>query len=398
LYTTDAYFYLELPHSSLKSFFINKPQDLELQQMSFRKRATPLSNTSKQPSVSSSATGSNAQSSLGSYPGIRSHPALSLLTTSTGTSSLDNLLNLSGGLALGHSLAIFEHGTTDYAGALLRCFASQGVVLGQKVFIGALEAWGTNLPGVKAEKEKSKARVAGSIGKEVERGERMKIAWRYERLGLEDGDAKLSTTPFSHNFDLMTKLERPAKSLEVTYLPTRPLPTLDLVVSYLKENTGTPVRLVLPSLLSPLLYPPQASQNLLPYLHQLRSLLRAHENLVVIISWPLELYHQSSTLTRWLERLVDGVVTLEAFPHGFSFDSEVMDDSKRKEEDTLQGFLRVRKLPAITERGIGIGSGDEMMFSMSKRSFTIRPYNLPPLDGGAEEKEEDQMKKSELEF
>jgi elongator complex protein 4 len=368
--------------------------------MSFRKRATPLSSTSKPSLTSPSSTGSNVQSLLRSCSGVRSHPALSLLTTSTGTSSLDNLLGLSGGLALGHSLAILEHGTTDYAGALLRCFASQGVVLGHKVFIGAFEAWGGNLPGIKPEKDRStKAKTArGTISKEVERGERMKIAWRYERLGLEDGRKSVSTTPFSHSFDLTTKLERPAKSPEVTYLSPRPLPSLDQVDSYLKENAGVPVRLVLPSLLSPLFYPPQASQDILPYFHRLRSLLRTHENVVLMISWPLELYPPSSTLTRWIERLMDGIISLEAFPHGFSFDSEVSDDSQRKEEDTLQGFLRVRKLPAITERGIGIGSGDEMMFSMSKRTFTIRPYNLPPLDSGAEEKEESQTKKSDLEF
>lgn len=186
----------------------------------------------------------------------------------------------------------------------------------------------------------------------------------------------------------------------MTYLHPRPLPSLDAVVIYLKDNPGVPVRLVLPSLLSPLFYPPQACQDLLlPYLHRLRSLLRTYENLVVMISWPLELYPQTSTLTRWLERLVDGIITLEAFPHGFSFDSELTDENRRKEEDTLQGFLRVRKLAAITERGIGIGSGDEMMFSMSKRSFTIRPYNLPPLDTGTEDKQEaDQTTKSDLEF
>lgn len=88
---------------------------------------------------------------------------------------------------------IEEHGTTDYAGALLRCFVSQGVVSGQKVFVGAIEAWGANLPGVKEEKVSRSKKAeggGGSIQKEVDRGEKMKIAWRYERLGVQDGEKR----------------------------------------------------------------------------------------------------------------------------------------------------------------------------------------------------------------
>jgi elongator complex protein 4 len=104
---------------------------------------------------------------------------------------------LGAGLALGHSLVIEEHGTTDFAGALLRCFVSQGVVLGHKVFVGAGEAWGTNLPGLTEKKENSKrtpiaksSGSSGAIAKEVDRGEKMKIAWRYERLGAVDVDKR----------------------------------------------------------------------------------------------------------------------------------------------------------------------------------------------------------------
>jgi hypothetical protein len=62
-------------------------------------------------------------------------------------------------------------------------------MLRHKVFVGAGEAWGAGLPGVREEKDKSRSKEktvgesSGSIAKEVERGERMKIAWRYERLG-----------------------------------------------------------------------------------------------------------------------------------------------------------------------------------------------------------------------
>jgi elongator complex protein 4 len=81
-------------------------------------------------------------------------------------------------LPLGKTLLLEENGTTDFAGALLRYYAAEGVVQDQKVHvIGMPEQWGRTLPGLigtaEAADEKSDKR----------KGERMKIAWRYERLG-----------------------------------------------------------------------------------------------------------------------------------------------------------------------------------------------------------------------
>jgi elongator complex protein 4 len=157
--------------------------------MSFRKRSTPLASTARaSPTSTLSAASTDSTAALRTVPGIRTSTILSLPTTSTGTPTLDTLLGLGTGLPLGHSLAIEEHGTTDFAGALLRIFVSQGVVLGQKVFVGAAEAWSANLPGVRQESGPSKngtsSESVGAIAKEVQRGEKMKIAWRYERLGM----------------------------------------------------------------------------------------------------------------------------------------------------------------------------------------------------------------------
>jgi elongator complex protein 4 len=102
----------------------------------------------------------------------------------------------------------------------------------------------------------------------------------------------------------------------------------------------------------------------------------------------------------------DGVLSLEAFPHGFSVEEDNLTEGRRKGEDgeSMQGFIRVRKLPVLTERGMGIGSGDEMVFAMSRRHFTIKPFNLPPLDSGeglqagAGAKEKEKEKEKTLEF
>ena len=108
--------------------------------------------------------------------GIRPSSVDGRATTSTGTPSLDAVLAGHGGLPLGNSLLIEESGTTDYAGILLRYYAAEGILQKHKVHVlGAGEFWTRELPGLSTGHDKK-------IGS-GEKGEKMKIAWRYERLG-----------------------------------------------------------------------------------------------------------------------------------------------------------------------------------------------------------------------
>jgi elongator complex protein 4 len=139
------------------------------QGMSFRKRNVVVSSPGSAPI-------SQKLSEKDVNPGVRPSPLDARLTTSTGTRSLDTLLGGHAGLALGTSLLIEEGGTTDFAGALLRYYAAEGVVQGHHVHVlGVNEAWTRDLPGV------STSSGTGSENKAS--GEKMKIAWRYERLG-----------------------------------------------------------------------------------------------------------------------------------------------------------------------------------------------------------------------
>lgn len=120
-------------------------------------------------------------------PGVRPSPLDGRLTTSTGTRSLDGLLAGHSGLPLGTSLLIEESGTTDFSGALLRYYAAEGVVQGHYVHVlGVPDAWARELPGLQAEKKVSEK----SSEQKIQR-DKMKIAWRYERLG-EFGKGRLS--------------------------------------------------------------------------------------------------------------------------------------------------------------------------------------------------------------
>ena len=139
--------------------------------MAFKKHNATIGRSSAD--VSSSEFVVNAHS-----PGVRPSLLTSQPITSTGSSSLDSLLGGHGGLALGSSLLIGESGTTDFAGALLKYYAAEGICHGHTIHIvGVGNGWVRELPGV-AERGGSTRR-----GAPIENKEKMKIAWRYERLG-----------------------------------------------------------------------------------------------------------------------------------------------------------------------------------------------------------------------
>ena len=142
--------------------------------MAFRKRNAAVGRPSITDQPSNEAAVSTA---VGVKPSVLTTQPI----TSTGTASLDSLLGGHGGLVLGSSLLIEEAGTTDFAGALLRRYAAQGICHGHVVHVVAVgEGWMRELPGL-VEEGRSKSRDSGPGN------DPMKIAWRYERLSSTDG-------------------------------------------------------------------------------------------------------------------------------------------------------------------------------------------------------------------
>ena len=143
---------------------------LQVETMSFRKRNVAVA----QPG---NAASNNATAEKAAVPGVRPSPLDGRLTTSTGTRSLDSLLAGHSGLVLGTSLLVEEGGTTDFGGSLLRYYAAEGIVQGHQVHVlGMHESWGRELPGLSDSAFNRTEDTKASEGK-------MKIAWRYERLG-----------------------------------------------------------------------------------------------------------------------------------------------------------------------------------------------------------------------
>ena len=428
--------------------------------MSFRKRNVGLVQASSRvPHGKSSAdsellTAQNANvQGNHNAPGIRPSPLDGRPTTSTGTQTLDGLLAGHNGLALGTSILLEESGTTDYAGTLLRYYAAEGVVQGHKIHVvGVGEQWGRDLPGLAGLGFSTEENEAT---KSLDR-DKMKIAWRYERLGEFGAGAAnarggkslnskrvrcvyrainmlhgmyrnccdeltiiaspapnrnpLTSKPddqrpnvpeaFCHTFDLTKKLSVPS-STPVAFIPIRTIdldtsPFTAIIQSVASQLFSSPSnqthRLVIPSLLSPALYPSTSShpQHVLHFLHSLRALLRQHPTkLTAMITLPLTLYPRSTGLVRWMELLSDGVLELAPFPHATDLGpSTTSTRAGGAQEDAPQGMFKVHRLPIFHEKGGGgTGSGtvgEDFAFTVSRRKFGIKPFSLPPVEGDTE--------------
>ncbi|KAL4931619.1 elongator complex protein 4 [Aspergillus undulatus] len=394
--------------------------------MSFRKRSVGLSTgTDRPPASNLPAQPQRAVQQPPPTPGVRPSPDDGRPTTSTGSPSLDNLLAGHGGLPIGKTLLVEENGTTDFAGALLRYYAAEGVVQDQKVHvIGMPEQWGRTLPGLIGTAE------AADQKSDKRKGERMKIAWRYERLGefgagvagarapaATSGDQSSSDgsldkqAAFCHAFDLTKRLTHPSIG-NITYVPIVPTnePLLVSIQKRLQVNIAsspphTVHRIVIPSFLNPTLYPPEVSEpeNVLPFLHSLRALASSSTSrITAMITIPLSLFPRSSGLVRWMEILSDGVIELCPFPH--SSDALSTSGAATSHEEPPQGMLKTHRLPVLHERGGGSDQniGQDWAFTLSRKKFEIKPFSLPPAEGDKEAQDQASSgkmpKKEDLEF
>jgi len=216
---------------------------------------------------------------------------------------------------------------------------------------------------------------------------------------MKPGGDTVSTSPaaFCHAFDLTKRLVHPVNStinffaIEPTASGKSPFSsTLARLISTLNSSPADAVhRVVIPSLLSPALYPPHANlpEHLLQFLHGIRALLSSFAGrLSAMLSLPLSLYPRSAGLVRWMELLNDGVIELSPFPHSYQADSALSTSASGSSQDeTPQGLLRIHRLPLLHERGSGNTSmGEDWAFTLSRKRFSIKPFSLPPIEGDTE--------------
>lgn len=225
-------------------------------------------------------------------------------------------------------------------------------------------------------------------------------------------DTSEAAVPFCHTFDLAKRLVVPADA-KISHIPIPPSSTFDSIYrsisrSLTASSSNTIHRLVMPSILSPAMYPPSGGrpEQVLGFFRSLRSLLRQYSGrLVAMITLPLELYPRSTALVRWAEILSDGVFELTPFPHLMDSSNALAESGgARGSDEQPQGMVKVHKLPINTERGeggAGAGNslGEDLAFTVSRRKFVIKPFSLPPLEGDQEaQKDAGKLTSKDMEF
>jgi elongator complex protein 4 len=203
---------------------------------------------------------------------------------------------------------------------------------------------------------------------------------------------------FCHTFDLAKRLTLPAGTM-INYIPishiSSTFPSILQALQHALDSSpiDTIHRLVVPSLLSPALYPSSSAypSSVLQFLHGLRALLRKYSaRLTVIHTLPLTLYPRHTGLVRWMEILSDGVFELSPFPYSHA-QALAQSAGTTKDEERPQGMFAVHKLPIFHEKGGGGGAedlGEDMAFTLSRRKFVVAKFSLPPLEGDTEAQEQ----------
>lgn len=150
------------------------------------------------------------------------------------------------------------------------------------------------------------------------------------------------------------------------------------VLAELKSASPSSIhRVVVPNLLSPTIYPATLCRpsEVLQFFHTLRALLRRYPNqLTAMLTLSTSLHPRTRGLTCWMEILSDGVLEMLPIP----WQRNELSDSK--DQEAVQGLLKVHSLPIETERGTGLGAGVDLSFRLSMSSgLVIKPYSLPPI-------------------
>lgn len=218
---------------------------------------------------------------------------------------------------------------------------------------------------------------------------------------------------FCHTFDLTKRLDVPhdakVNHICITSLE-RPFDSVLKGLSQSLQSSPPSVvhRLIIPTILSPALWPSPASRpdEVLRFLHALRSLLSQYAGrFTAMVTLPLELHPRRSALVRSAEILSDGVLELAPFPHLMNASNSLAESGgARGNDEQPQGMVKVHKLPIATERGEG-GAGEgnnigaDLAFTVSRRKFVIKPFSLPPMEGDQDaQKEAGKLTGKDVEF
>ncbi|KAI6044999.1 PAXNEB-domain-containing protein [Pisolithus marmoratus] len=350
-----------------------------------------------------------------SPPGTRISPSsASTVLISTGIPSLDDVLG--GGLPLSCSLAILAPDNHSGYGELVqKYFVSQGIACGQRVCIvdddGLLFAKGCIWT---SSATSPLVNNNGDDGKAAQADERIKIAWRYEKMKMFQTtvpSGSSSKDNFCHTFDLSTRISGPViqdasdtnhlvflgvhVDQDVKASITRLLGKIQNILSVSSSETGL-MRLCIPTLGS-VQWGDAQPADVLYFLHSLRRLLRRYPHACASISLAPHICSEAWGGHGWIDKvgwLTDAAISM----NGFGADPSLV---------TLfpshHGLVQIHKLPAphtilpasdkySTLRGLSSSAGanggsgeNNLAFKCTRKRLILETIHLD-VEGGVAER------------
>ncbi|KAI6136793.1 PAXNEB-domain-containing protein [Pisolithus sp. B1] len=277
-----------------------------------------------------------------SPPGTRISPSsASTVLVSTGIPSLDDVLG--GGLPLSCSSVILAPDNHSAYGELVqKYFVSQGIACGQQVCIvdddGLFFARGCMWTSVGSSATSSVVNNEEDDGRSAQSDERIKIAWRYEKMKMFQTTVPSGSSydDYCHTFDLSSRIPESViqdasdtnrllilgvhVDEDVKASITRLLGNIQDVLSVSSSETGL-MRLCIPALGSAAMGRRGTRgtlnvQDVLYFLHSLRRLLRGHPRACASISLAPHICSEAWGGHGWIHKvgwLTDAAISMSGF-------------------------------------------------------------------------------------
>ncbi|CCE64675.1 hypothetical protein TPHA_0I01710 [Tetrapisispora phaffii CBS 4417] len=349
------------------------------------------------------------------HPGVRPSPATSHPTTSTGCFDLDKLL-LHSGLPLGNTLLLEEMGSTEFNSIISKLFIAQGVVYNRTeptknnthtILVSLNHGLAKDIPGIykgskrdikksKISEEESKVTVQNITGhSSAQRSRDLKIAWRYGLNDKKDADAEESAPVgdyknYNHQFDITTRLMPLPTSTDITFIsPAQPIKTiLSKLLETIEKHPKKLIRIVIPSLLHPAMYPPNMFklQNIIPFLHGIRSTVKQYSQRSVLLT-TLSSDILDPIIISQMENLFDSVIVLEPFEQEML---QFLERAYKTQPNKVQhGLVHIKKRAIFSDFGEMHVVKSEWAFKNGRKKFEIEEWGIPVEDEDAESAKKD---------
>ncbi|XP_049865345.1 elongator complex protein 4 [Pectinophora gossypiella] len=325
---------------------------------------------------------------------------------SSGIPSLDHIVG--GGLPTGAIFAVEEDVLGTYSRVLAKYFLAEGVVCKHDLFIATADENPQDITKelpqpCTAPTEDEVSAVSGGVDK-------MKIAWRYERLGQVESSFG-SNTNFGHHFDLSKHIDEDTiKQSSITYcdlnskhesvkgfknpiyfnLLARIKETVSKEEYQISSKNKNILRISIQSLGSPVWmamdcedYGVSSSygQDLIKFMFCLRTILR-DTNAVAFVTIPAHLFEDDHIMKRLLYS-IDNAVRIESFAGSSRETNPVYKD--------YHGLFHVTKLSAIYSLVPFVPPSLDLAFKLRRKKFVIEKLHLPPELQETSEREQDDI-------